>query len=240
MARLVVVDLDQTFTTMDLALDPAALDAAARLRQAGLRLVLVTGRPLRLLPEAALLASTFDAFVLEAGAIWGRGGAWRLTFRGPSSVRRLAVALRKDGLLLHAGRASCSIKREHLAAAMAMPLANSCAFQLNGDHIDIVPRGVDKARGVAKLMDIWGYDRLQVVAVCDGENDTSLRRIAGRLFAVGNAVPAIRATADDVTPGLASAGFVQAADRILHDAGLGPLRAPPLVEETAVEHEGVA
>lgn len=65
--------------------------------------------------------------------------------------------------------------------------------------VEISAAGVTKAAGLAWLCEREGVDAAQVVAFGDMPNDIPLLTWAGRGVAVGNAHPAVRAVADDVT-----------------------------------------
>jgi hypothetical protein len=212
---VVVTDLDRTFTTLALRLDGEAVAAATALRGAGVRLVLATGRPLHLLPKPERLLPLFDGLVLDGGQTWGHAGAWRPLVRRTGPLVRFQARLEAAGLLVHAGEASCSVLRSDLAAARALPGADLCAFQPNVDRVDIVPRGVDKARAVQALLAAWRLPRARVAAIADGENDLVLRRVADDLVAVANAHPRLKAESDAVAPFPAAQGFAWAARRWL-------------------------
>ena len=53
--------------------------------------------------------------------------------------------------------------------------------------LEVLPRGNDKARGVATLLAHLGVEQSRVVAVGDGENDVGMLRAAGTGVAMGNA-----------------------------------------------------
>ena len=65
--------------------------------------------------------------------------------------------------------------------------------------VEISAAGVTKAAGLAWLCSREGIDAAQVLAFGDMPNDVPLLSWAGRAVAVGNAHPAVRAVADDVT-----------------------------------------
>ena len=64
----------------------------------------------------------------------------------------------------------------------------------------------------------------QVVGVGDAENDHAFLSMCGLSVAVANALPAVKDTADLVTPGARGAGVTELIDRLLADefAGLVP------------------
>jgi Cof subfamily protein (haloacid dehalogenase superfamily) len=65
--------------------------------------------------------------------------------------------------------------------------------------VEISAAGVTKAAGLAWLCEREGIDAADVLAFGDMPNDVPLLTWAGRSVAVGNAHPAVRAVADDVT-----------------------------------------
>jgi hydroxymethylpyrimidine pyrophosphatase-like HAD family hydrolase len=72
----------------------------------------------------------------------------------------------------------------------------------NGTCIDIVPRGVDKAKGMYFVMDLFGGTYEDVIVVGDNVNDADMIR-EFRSYAMANGVPAIKemahAIVEDVT-----------------------------------------
>lgn len=72
---------------------------------------------------------------------------------------------------------------------------------LNGNCIDIVPAGVDKAKGIYGLLEALGASYDDVIAVGDDYNDEAM--IAEfRSYAMANGVQLIKDLADDITEGI--------------------------------------
>ncbi|MFT8394531.1 HAD family hydrolase [Propionibacterium sp.] len=65
--------------------------------------------------------------------------------------------------------------------------------------LDIAPKGVNKATGLAFVADEMGVDAKDVLAVGDGRNDLEMLRWAGRGVAMGDASWEVKEAADDVT-----------------------------------------
>lgn len=205
--RVLVTDLDRTFSTLDLALDEEALAAAQALRDGGVHIVLATGRGHGILHDHPLLARAFDGFVLESGAIWGRPGAWRPTAADVTAVHALADEIESQGIDVHRRVASfsvASIASDTLRAAVSAP---GCSFHPNVDRIDVTPRGVDKAAGLRTLLAHEGHVPARVVAIGDGANDVPLLAASDRAVAVANASPEARAVAHETLALPASQGF---------------------------------
>jgi Cof subfamily protein (haloacid dehalogenase superfamily) len=69
----------------------------------------------------------------------------------------------------------------------------------SGALVEISAAGVTKAAGLAWLCDRKGIEAADVIAFGDMPNDIPLLAWAGRSVAMGNAHPAVRAVADEVT-----------------------------------------
>lgn len=79
--------------------------------------------------------------------------------------------------------------------------------------LDIAPRGVDKAHGLAVVCDALGIDRADVLALGDGRNDIEMLEWAGRGVAIGDAADEVKAAADHVTGTFHDLGTVEELDR---------------------------
>lgn len=205
-------DLDRTLTGADLVPDATALHAIARLRQRGHPALLVTGRPAADLQRHARLASSFDGFVLEGGAVWG---TWN-QFHGADNAA-LAVEAGRGLARAHAG---VQVRTASFTAPVAMQALiqrehPDLALHANADQVDVLPPGHDKASGLARMLHALQCEDLPVVAVGDNDNDVPLLRAAHRGVTLSNGTPAVRAVADRVMPGAGPMGVVQLIDDLL-------------------------
>lgn len=71
----------------------------------------------------------------------------------------------------------------------------------NGECIDIVPKGVNKATGIYSLLEIVGATYNNVITVGDNYNDKDMI-MEFRSYAMDNAVDYIKKIADDITLGI--------------------------------------
>ena len=67
----------------------------------------------------------------------------------------------------------------------------------NGRFIDIVPHGINKARGLERVMELYGASREDIIAVGDNINDTDMI-CAFHSYAMANGVESIRKMADGI------------------------------------------
>lgn len=65
--------------------------------------------------------------------------------------------------------------------------------------VELVPKGVDKAQSLMRLLGRLNLSPAELMAFGDGYNDLSMLRLAGMGVAMANAVPELRAAADYVT-----------------------------------------
>jgi Cof subfamily protein (haloacid dehalogenase superfamily) len=107
------------------------------------------------------------------------------------------------------------------SAEMAAELAKhvgsqgDITYSTNNGLIEIVPRGVDKATGIAELVGPWGITDEDIVAFGDMPNDVPMLARAGHGVAMGNAHPDAIAAADEVTASNTDDGVARVLERWL-------------------------
>lgn len=67
-------------------------------------------------------------------------------------------------------------------------------------YLELVPKGIDKAASLARLLEKLAISPDEIVAVGDGYNDVSMIRYAGLGVAMANAQEPVKASANYVTP----------------------------------------
>jgi hypothetical protein len=101
----------------------------------------------------------------------------------------------------------------HLAPIVPDGLALSASGLLSA--VELTPPGLNKASGLARLCDLVGVDRANTVAFGDGDNDCEMLRWVGHGVAMGNAHPAAKAAADEVTASNDDDGIALVLERLL-------------------------
>lgn len=99
--------------------------------------------------------------------------------------------------LLMTGDPSLMIKAEEELSELVgnrMDVFRSAPF-----FIELVPRGIDKAQSLNRLLGLIGLTSNDMIAFGDGYNDLSMLKLAGIGVAMANAVPEVRAEADFIT-----------------------------------------
>ncbi len=76
---------------------------------------------------------------------------------------------------------------------------NFSVYRSEPYFLEILPKGIDKAQSLERLLEVMGLSREQMIACGDGYNDLSMIRYAGLGVAMENAVLPVRQAADFVT-----------------------------------------
>ncbi|MCA1814708.1 MAG: Cof-type HAD-IIB family hydrolase [Halobacteriales archaeon] len=213
--RALCSDYDRTLTDAALQPHPGAMAALRRARQAGLRIVIISGRPLGFLQEKVPMA---DAIVAENGAIrWDAREVWR----APWPERQAMLdALRAAGVPHQAQEFDIIVslprlEPEELARLLGPAMMGRLDQVANVSDVMLLPRGVDKATGMLAALRGLGIRAEEAAAVGDGENDVVMVEAAGLGAAVANAVPLLKARAKVVLQGAYGDGVVELVDLLL-------------------------
>jgi len=195
------------------------VDALRRAREAGHRLIMVTGRVLPQLHEVFPHLDLFDRIVAENGALLYDPATTQERLLAPEPPEDLTRGLRDRGVPVDVGR---------VVIATAEPFGTTC-FEVihalgyehdiffNKGSIMILPSGISKGSGLDAALRDLDVSPHNVVCVGDAENDHSLLRAGEARVAVANALPSLKEEADWVTPGERGRGVVQLIDQMLED-----------------------
>ena len=88
-------------------------------------------------------------------------------------------------------------------------------FRSEPYFLEIMPKGIDKAKSLKRLLDIVGMDRKEMAAFGDGFNDKSMLMFAGCGVAMENGQAAVKAIADYVAPSNEEDGVAYVVERWL-------------------------
>ena len=120
--------------------------------------------------------------------------------------------------LLMTGDASLMIKAEEELAEIVgnrMDVFRSAPF-----FIELVPKGIDKAQSLNRLLELIGLSTNDMIAFGDGYNDLSMLKLAGVGVAMANAVPEVRAEADFITKSNEEDGVAFAIEKFYYEADM--------------------
>ncbi|MFL5507268.1 MAG: HAD-IIB family hydrolase [Gemmatimonadales bacterium] len=177
------------------------MDALARLKETGRKLVLVTGRELEELLGIFPGIGIFDRVVAENGALLYRPGDGSVKELGEAAPKELVDRLHAANVPVSVGETIVATVRPHegvvLQAIAELGLEHQVIF--NKGAVMILPPGCNKASGLKVALAELGLSPRNTVACGDGENDHALLDLAEYSVATANAIPNLKAAADWVT-----------------------------------------
>ena len=217
--RVLATDYDGTLAN-DGVTDDATVAAIERFRDAGGRLILVTGREL---PDLAGTFHRLDAFervVAENGGLLYDPASGTERMLAPSCDPVLPELLRLRGVTpISVGRTIVATIQPHDMAVLEAIKELGLELQIifNKGAVMVLPSGVNKATGLAAALDELGSFAGDTVGIGDAENDHAFLEMCGLSVAVRNAIPALRARVRLVTAGARGQGVQELIDRLLRD-----------------------
>lgn len=198
--RALATDYDGTLAH-DGKVTDATLQSLQQLKDAGYRLILVTGRELNDLKATFAHLGIFDLAVLENGAVLYDPDMEELDTLIPPPPPDFIAHLAAQGLPLQIGKGIVATWEPHenvvLQTIKDMGLELQVIF--NKGAVMILPSGINKATGLQSALLKIGLDPAEVVGIGDAENDHAFLDICGYSVAVSNALPAILEKVDLVT-----------------------------------------
>lgn len=198
--------------------DERTLAALERLRNAGRRLILVTGRQLGDLLEVFPQAGIFDRIVAENGALLYHPGEKEERLLAEAAPAELAGALRARGVEpVSVGRSIIATWEPHQAAAVQAihDLGLEYHVIFNKGAVMLLPSGVNKATGLKAALEDLGLSPHNTAGVGDAENDHAFLTLCECSAAVSNALPMIKKRVDLVTRESHGAGVVELIDAMI-------------------------
>ena len=93
--------------------------------------------------------------------------------------------------------------------------ADLAVVQTAAFYLEVIPRAIDKGRGLVQICRALGLRSAEVIAFGDAENDIPMLRTAGVGVAMGNADAAVKAAADRVTRSNNEDGIAAALEELL-------------------------
>lgn len=187
----------------------AALEAA---QAAGLRLFLITGR---ILPELLQVCERLDLFewaVVENGAVLYQPRTGHRQVLAAPPPAEFAAQLQAAGVApLITGEVIVATFQPHQEAVRRVIAASGLPLEVifNKDAVMVLPRGVDKAFGLRRLLQCAGVAAAEVIGVGDAENDLTFLQACGCRVAVANALPEVQAAVHWTTSQPRGAGVVE-------------------------------
>jgi HAD superfamily hydrolase (TIGR01484 family) len=198
----------------------STVSALRRLRAAGPRLLLVTGRELADLQRTFERYDLFDAIVAENGALLYQPALHEERSLGAAPPEALLRALRYRHVQpLSVGRSIIATCRPHETQLLAAIHECGLEWQIifNKSAVMCLPPGINKASGLRAALAALGLSPLNVLGVGDAENDHAMLDACGYRVAVANAVETLKDEADIVTGARNGRGVVELIELFLSD-----------------------
>ena len=200
--KALACDYDGTLATND-QIGETTLAALERARQAGLQLILVTGRTFFELIRVCERLDLFDAVVAENGGVLYFPTTGVMRDLGPQPPPRLLAELDRRGVPFQVGRVVVGTSRaqEPLVREAVASLGVGMEVVYNRAALMLLPPGVSKGPAVEQTIRALGLSFHDVLALGDAENDLDFFSGCGWTACPGNAVPELKDRADWVFPG---------------------------------------
>ena len=200
-------DYDETIA-FDGRVDEPTVDALRRVKAAGLRLVLVTGRELTDLFNTFEHPDLFERIVAENGAVIYDPATQLVESISSAPPPAFVETLERQFVPLSVGHTIVATVEpyEHQVLAAIHDLGLEWHLIFNKGSVMALPSDVTKATGLAPALAALQVPLDRTVGVGDAENDQAFLRMCGLAVAVDNALPAVKAIADVVTTEARGAG----------------------------------
>jgi hydroxymethylpyrimidine pyrophosphatase-like HAD family hydrolase len=214
--RVLATDYDGT-VAHDGRVDDITLQALRRLRNAGHRIILVTGREMTDLFNTFAHVDLFDRVVAENGAVLFDPRSKTMEELAPAPPLPLVDRLTREGVPMSVGHSIVATvePHEHAVLAAIRDLGLEWHVIFNKGSVMALPADVTKATGLLPALVALGLSLEETIGVGDAENDQVFLRQCGLAVAVDNALPTVKAMADIVTAGARGAGVAELIDRWL-------------------------
>ncbi|MGQ0642374.1 MAG: HAD-IIB family hydrolase [Gemmatimonadaceae bacterium] len=222
--RVLACDYDGTIAHHG-RVDDVTLEALARVRASGRKLVLVTGRELddlmRILPRIEL----FDRVVAENGALIYDPGTREQHAMAPAPPAEFVHELERRGVKpVSVGRVIIAtwVPHDAIVHEVIRDMALELQVIFNKGAVMVLPSGLNKAVGLRRALDVLKLSTHNTVGVGDAENDHAFLSTCECGVAVANALDSIKTRVDWVTPSDHGAGVIELIDRLI-DSDLADL-----------------
>ena len=196
------IDYDGTIAQGD-AVDPSVRAAIAAVRDAGVIVLLVTGRILSELRRVAGDLHFVDGVVAENGAVIHFTANDYTTVVAPPIPAGFHAELVRRGIRAQAGQ--CLVDLDANDAPRALEVIRSLELPIvlvfNRGRVMAMPQGVSKATGLQTALNTLRLSARNTVAIGDAENDHELLRLAEAGYAVEWGAASLRAAADLIVNG---------------------------------------
>ncbi len=210
--QALVLDFDRTLTKRPGKINRKAFKELKSLKKP---LIVASGRNIDFMREFTRKNAGFSAAVAENGSVV-YFPKYKETVRTENdAMRRAREEIREKFPELPIGsvvvHAPAGMETEIKKALKSM---KGLKFVRNIDRVMLTPKGIDKGKGVLLALHKMGLNPKRTIVVGDGENDIDLFNVPGFRVAVANAVPKLKALADQVTEHESARGVIEIVEKL--------------------------
>ncbi len=212
--KAIILDFDRTLTKKPGKINKRAFHELKSLKKP---LVLASGRNISFMRELSRRNHGLRAIVAENGSVVFFPRSKETIITDNDFMRAARKMVREKFQDLSVGsvvvHAPLKLKKD---LRKALPSMKGLKFVKNIDRVMLLPKIVDKGKGVLLALHRMGIEPEKTIIVGDGENDVDLFNIPGYRVAVANAVPKLKALADQVTEHESARGVIEIVQKLKH------------------------
>jgi hypothetical protein len=196
------------------------VESLKQLKASKRKIILVTGRELDELKTIFPQHIMFDRIVAENGALIYNPATLEERLLGEAPPESFIQDLKKHNVApLSVGRVIVATWEPHQNAVLEAIKKSGIERQVifNKGAVMVLPAGINKAKGLASVLEELNFSMHNVVAAGDAENDSAMLQVAECAVAVENALPALKETVDWVTKSDHGEGVMELVNQLLKD-----------------------
>jgi hypothetical protein len=192
--------------------------ALIRWKEAGRKLLMVTGRELPDLQKVCPFTKLFDCIVAENGALlyWPAKGE-KKPLMGPPPMQFIECLRARGVSPLSFGEVIVATQETYKGVVLEAieDLGLKLRIILNKGALMVLPTSVDKATGLTEAANAMGIPLADIAGVGDAENDQVFLTLCGYSAAVGNALHFLKQQVHYVTKATHGAGVEELIEKLL-------------------------
>jgi hypothetical protein len=197
-------------------------EALQRWKEAGRKLILVTGRELPDLQKVCPFTKSFDCIVAENGALLYWPATGRKNVLATAAPKEFIDCLRARGVSpLSFGEVIVATQENYKGVVLEVieELGLKLKVILNKGALMVLPTSVDKATGLIAAANAMEIGLADIAGVGDAENDQVFLALCGYSAAVGNALSFLKKQVHYVTKATHGAGVEELIEKLLSANG---------------------
>ncbi len=209
-----ITDYDRTVTNTPGEAIPEKL--IKELKSLKKKLILVTGRESGYVKDLCKKYPIWHCVVAENGAVIYFPKTSKTIRIDSEHVNEARELIKEKGIEADFGDViiSCPAEQTKKIKNVLGKLNRRLNFRLNVDKLMILPKEVDKGKGLAVALSYLNIKQEKTVIVGDGENDVDMFNVQGFKVALANAHPKLKKLANQITTMPSSEGVMEVINKL--------------------------